>query len=71
MALIAITGGIGSGKSSVSKLLIEQGYPLIDTDQVRDDVDRVCFSFSHINVYMNLTNLSTPIRSQETLLDQI
>lgn len=38
MALIAITGGIGSGKSTVSKMLMEQGYPLIDTDQIARDI---------------------------------
>lgn len=40
MALIAITGGIGSGKSTVSRMLIERGYPLIDTDQIAREIVR-------------------------------
>lgn len=32
MKAIAITGSIASGKSTVSKYLIQQGYPVIDTD---------------------------------------
>ena len=31
---IAITGTIGSGKSQVSKYLIELGYPVLDLDKV-------------------------------------
>lgn len=30
--LIAITGGIGSGKSVVSKILTAMGYPVYDCD---------------------------------------
>ncbi len=36
--LIGITGGIGSGKSEVSKYLISLGYPLIDADVVSREV---------------------------------
>ncbi len=36
--LIGITGGIGSGKSVVSKYLISLGYPLIDADLVSREV---------------------------------
>lgn len=36
--LIGITGGIGSGKSEVSKYLISLGYPLIDADLVSREV---------------------------------
>lgn len=32
MKAIAITGSIATGKSTVSKYLIQQGYPVIDTD---------------------------------------
>ncbi len=35
---IGITGGIGSGKSEVSKYLISLGYPLIDADLVAREV---------------------------------
>lgn len=31
--IIGITGGIGSGKSTVSELLRSQGYPVYDTDR--------------------------------------
>lgn len=36
--LIGITGGIGSGKSEVSKYLKSLGYPLIDADLVSREV---------------------------------
>jgi len=36
--LIGITGGIGSGKSEVSKYLTALGYPLIDADRVSREV---------------------------------
>ncbi|WP_221028926.1 dephospho-CoA kinase [Actomonas aquatica] len=36
---IGVTGGMGCGKSTVTKLLAELGYPLIDSDQVvRDEI---------------------------------
>lgn len=39
MALkIGITGGIGSGKSFVSKLFIERGVPVFDTDTVAKEL---------------------------------
>jgi dephospho-CoA kinase len=30
--LVGITGGIGSGKSTVAKLLAQSGYPIVDAD---------------------------------------
>ena len=36
--IIAITGGIGSGKSEVSKYLISKGYSLISTDDLAKNV---------------------------------
>lgn len=32
--VIAITGGIGSGKSSVSKILVERGFEVVDCDAI-------------------------------------
>jgi dephospho-CoA kinase len=32
--LIAITGGIGSGKSTVGEMLFKRGYTVVDTDQI-------------------------------------
>ncbi|NLO19854.1 MAG: dephospho-CoA kinase [Ignavibacteria bacterium] len=34
MKTIGITGNIGSGKSSVSKILAEQGYKVLDSDSI-------------------------------------
>lgn len=36
--IVGITGGIGTGKSSVSKYLISLGYKVIDTDIISKDV---------------------------------
>src|SRR5262245_16652401 len=36
--LIALTGGIASGKSAVATLFSELGVPVIDTDQLARDV---------------------------------
>lgn len=38
MYVVGLTGGIGSGKSTVSELFVEIGVPLLDTDQVARDV---------------------------------
>ena len=38
MRSIAITGGIGSGKSTVSQLLRQQGYPVFDCDAISKEV---------------------------------
>lgn len=40
MLLIALTGGIGAGKSSASVLLVEQGAVLIDADAVAKDLQK-------------------------------
>ena len=34
MIIIGLTGGIGSGKSSVARYLEEEGFPIIDADRV-------------------------------------
>lgn len=38
MLRIGLTGGIGSGKSTVAKQLVERGYPVVDADQVARDI---------------------------------
>jgi dephospho-CoA kinase len=38
MIKIGLTGGIGSGKSTVSKMLLEKGFKLIDADAIAKDV---------------------------------
>ena len=36
--LIAITGGIGSGKSSAAQFLLEMGYPVFSCDEIYREV---------------------------------
>ena len=36
--LIAITGGIGSGKSTFSKEVVKRGFKLIDSDKQVDKI---------------------------------
>lgn len=36
--LIALTGGIASGKSAVAEMFAKQGVPVLDTDQIARDV---------------------------------
>jgi dephospho-CoA kinase len=38
MRLIGITGGIGSGKSTVGRILTDRGYAVVDTDDVARDL---------------------------------
>ncbi len=38
MQLIGLTGGIATGKSTVSALLAQQGLPVIDADKIAKDV---------------------------------
>lgn len=38
MKLIGLTGGIGSGKSTVAKLLAARGWELVDADQIARDI---------------------------------
>jgi dephospho-CoA kinase len=39
MIIIGLTGGIGSGKSVISRLLINKGYPVYDSD---NEAKRLC-----------------------------
>lgn len=38
MKIIGLTGGIGSGKSTVGQLFVEEGFPLIDADVIAREV---------------------------------
>jgi dephospho-CoA kinase len=38
MKMIGLTGGIGSGKSTVAALLTEHGFPVVDADQLAREV---------------------------------
>ncbi|HCJ69353.1 MAG TPA: dephospho-CoA kinase [Corynebacterium casei] len=38
MKIIGLTGGIGSGKSTVAQLFVEEGFPLIDADVIAREV---------------------------------
>lgn len=38
MIKIGLTGGIGTGKSTISKMLLEKGYKVIDADEIAKNV---------------------------------
>ena len=40
MLLVGLTGGIGSGKSTVARLLAEHGAVIVDADRIARDVQR-------------------------------
>ena len=40
MTELAITGGIGSGKTTVAKLLVDKGVVLVDADQIVKDLQK-------------------------------
>ena len=40
MKIIGLTGGIGSGKSTVSEILKEQGYLIVDADELSREVSK-------------------------------
>ena len=82
MQLIGLTGGIGSGKSTIAKVLKERGYPVYNTDReakriiahnpaVRSQVETLFGS----NVFDGDTYLTDRVAAQvfadESLLDKL
>ena len=54
MFIIGLTGGIASGKSTVSRMLEEKGALLLDADRIAREV---AVSYTHlfvINLYANI-----------------
>jgi len=64
MLVIGITGGIGSGKSSISKILEEEGYPVFDSDNTAkficntdsEIVNNICKVFGNDMYENNILN---------------
>ena len=55
MKVIGLTGGIGSGKSTVAQFLAELGAVILDADKIGHEV------FSHLDHYsVSLTSLIIP-----------
>ena len=66
MLVIGLTGGIGSGKTEVSRLFIRRGAPVIDTDVIaRELVERGCPALSEI-----ATNFGDDMLTADGTLDR-
>lgn len=64
--LIGLTGGISTGKSTVSKMIIEKGYSLIDADKIAREVVEVDKS-----AYMEIVEeFGEDILSQDKTIDR-
>ena len=46
--IIGLTGGIASGKSTVSKYLAEKGFKVYDADKIAKDIYSFSFSRSSL-----------------------
>ncbi|MFG1493694.1 dephospho-CoA kinase [Halobacteriovorax sp. GFR7] len=49
--VVGLTGGIATGKSTVSKLLREKGFPIIDADALVKEVYKTQESLEHLQNY--------------------
>jgi len=54
MFLVGLTGGIASGKSTVSKMLKEMGVPIIDADLIARQGRKPLFIYHFIKQYLNM-----------------
>lgn len=78
---VAITGGIGSGKSTVAKIIKEQGYVVFSCDEIyaelindRAFLRRLCDNFGEIldcNGQLNRVKLSEIVFNDENKLRQL
>lgn len=86
MKIIGLTGGIGSGKSTVSKYLAQKNYPIIDADKIAREIVQpnsmtlykltVCFGSKILNKDGSLNrkalaNIAFSNVEQKTKLDNI
>ena len=65
---VAVTGGIGSGKSTLCKMLQEMGYPVISSDAVCGELYRDVDFCHHIGVALGL-NFDGSAESKKRLSD--
>jgi len=70
MFVVGLTGGIGSGKSTIAALFAKRGVPIIDADMVARDItqagqpafDEIIQHFSHFNLIKDGTLDRTKLR---------
>ena len=82
MKKVAVTGGIGTGKTTVSNLFEKIGIPVFNSDkiakelmhndkQLKSDIIKAFGDESYINNKLNRAYLSDIVFNDETLLDKI
>tara|TARA_Y100000739_G_scaffold222025_1_gene223126 strand:+ start:1093 stop:1671 length:579 start_codon:yes stop_codon:yes gene_type:complete len=82
MKKVAVTGGIGTGKTTVSNLFEKIGIPVFNSDkiakelmhndkQLKSDIIKAFGDESYINNELNRAYLSDIVFNDETLLDKI
>lgn len=65
MFIVAITGGIATGKSTVTKVFAQQGVPIVDADLIArqgkyTQIHEWCVFFSSLDY--NIANFAGPLR---------
>lgn len=53
MFIVGLTGGIATGKSTVSDIFIEKGIPVIDADLIARKGDPISIRFNTLNLFAN------------------
>ena len=67
--IIGLTGGIASGKSTVTSYLREKGYPVIDADRVVHDLQALVEHFGR-EVLLDTGDLNRPALAQRIFSSQ-